>query len=442
MMTFRCTPKVAQSLPLSRSAGFGTQDFTQGGVLSPVEGQLQTLRFLKQTEKHPPQSLDNHKLCATQHKVWRPFVGIFVQTHLHNPRPRPGIFHRDTNSTIYALLSGDGGDMRNAEDPPNRWRSAFLPIIKAMVLASSTAIGMLTHLPLQAQTAGEQSSTSQGVSGQSPTTPPGGHEPAPTGTLQKFEAISVKRSKRSDPRASIQVQPGGRFVMTNASLRPVIALAYNLSMNQARGGAMVSAPDWIDSERYDIEARAEGAPPKEQARDMVAALLADRFKLAVHWEAREMPLYALTIAKPGKTGPQLVAHAADNSTCQAAPPSLPPPGSVPARPLCGVGFLIGPGKIVAEITMENLAKSLSWFGQIDRAVVDETALSGTFDITLVYAPVPPGAGGPEGDQGSTDSSLPSSIFTALQEQLGLKLVPQKGPIQILVIDHIERPSEN
>jgi len=106
---------------------------------------------------------------------------------------------------------------------------------------------------------------------------------------------------------------------------------------------------------------------------------------------------------------------------------------------CG-GYLISPGHIVLEATLADLAKGISWYQQIDRAVVDRTGLSGTFEITLDYSPSPLSA--QPGPDTSADSSLPLTIFTALQEQLGLKLESQKGPVDVLVIDHVEEPSAN
>ncbi len=203
---------------------------------------------------------------------------------------------------------------------------------------------------------------------------------------------------------------------------------------------MIGAPDWADSQCYSIEAHAEGNPPRNQMALMMRSFLADRFKLAVHWETRQLPIYALVAAKPGKIGPQLVPHAADNSTCQdqSAPQQqtrVPPRFLVP----CG-GYLISPGHIVVEATLADLAKGISWYQQIGRAVMDRTGLSGIFEITLDYSPSPLGAQ-PATDT-NADSSLPSTIFTAVQEQLGLKLEPQKGPVDVLVIDHVEKPSAN
>jgi uncharacterized protein (TIGR03435 family) len=236
-------------------------------------------------------------------------------------------------------------------------------------------------------------------------------------------------------------------VMANIPLRPLIQMAYKLPVNAGSKGLILGAPDWVDHIPYDIEAKADGDPSKEQMLLMLQAMLADRFKLASHWEIRQLPVYALVTIKPGKTGPQLVPHAADNSTCRlpsAEPRSPVQPGDAPPRllPFCGSNDIVnGGGHVATEATIETLAKDLSYFQQIDRAVVDRTGLSGTFDINIDYVPF--GRGAQSGtDSAPTDSSLPSTIFEAVQEQLGLKLEPQTGPVDVLVIDHVEEPSPN
>ena len=261
-------------------------------------------------------------------------------------------------------------------------------------------------------------------------------------TDSTFEAVSIKRDSGSDPLGTIKFQPG-RFLMTNTPLRPLMRTAYKLP-HTGNQGLILGAPDWVDHIPYDIEAKADGDPPREQMLLMLQAMLADRFKLAWHWETRQLPVYALVMIKPGKTGPHFVAHAADNSTCVPAQPRPPlQPGEAPPRvpPPCGGGLWASAGHLAAEVTMETLAKSLSYYQQIDRPVVDKTGLNGTFDITLDYVPFARG-GQPSSDASTSDPSLPSTIFEALQEQLGLKLVSQTGPVDVLVVDHVEEPSPN
>ena len=279
----------------------------------------------------------------------------------------------------------------------------------------------------------------QAPAGQTPA--PSSATPAPTAEgLPTFDAVSVKPS--NCPRQRVQFLPGGRIVAPSVPAKILIGIAYNLPFSAFAGG-MIGAPEWVDSQCFGIEAHAEGNPPQEQTALMMQSFLADRFKLAVHWETRQLPVYALVVAKPGKTGPQLVPHAADNSTCRDrnSQPEPPPEPGIAHSVLvpCG-GYLISPGHIVVESTLADLAKGISWYQQIDRAVVDRTGLSGIFEITIDYAPTLPSAA--PGADTNADSLLPSSIFVAMQEQLGLKLESQKGPVNVLVIDHIEEPSAN
>ena len=200
---------------------------------------------------------------------------------------------------------------------------------------------------------------------------------------------------------------------------------------------------------FDIEAKAGGNVTRDQINLMLQSLLADRFKLAAHQETRPLPVYALVLSKAGKTGPQLQSHG-DDSKCADVSGGLPPPpvpGAGAPKVPCG-GFIMGGSPAGfhmggQKITMMDLTRTLSNF--VDRVVVDRTGLSGTFDLSIDFAPqqAPPGfTPGPGADAGAADPSGPVSIFTAVQEQLGLKLEPQTGPVDVLVIDHVERPSEN
>jgi uncharacterized protein (TIGR03435 family) len=268
---------------------------------------------------------------------------------------------------------------------------------------------------------------------------------SPAPKLPAFNAASIKpASKSGDQGLRISLQRGGHFTATNVPLRVLIAGAYQLSIGESRN-AVIGGPSWMDSDRFDVETNAEGDPSREQVLLMEQSLLASRFKLVVHREARNGPVYALMMAKPGKTGPQLRLHAADNSTChdarqqptQQPTPTAPAVAPAPVAPPCGGGFVAYGSHLVTESTMEGLAKNLSWFGEIDRTVVDRTGLTGTYDITLDFSNGLSVIAGPS----DGESSFPS-IFKALQEQLGLKLESTNGPVDVLVIDHVEEPSPN
>jgi uncharacterized protein (TIGR03435 family) len=254
-----------------------------------------------------------------------------------------------------------------------------------------------------------------------------------------FEAASVRPNKSGEQGQSIRRQPGGRLMATNFALRGLITFAYQLQSFQ-----LVNDPSWIGDERFDIVAKMEGDPapvPPGMGPDplMLAmrTLLADRFKLAVHRETREMDIYALVVARPdGKLGPALKPTTQD---CEAmmkaarggAPPG-PPPG--PNSPVvCGIRMNFGRIQVGA-MPMSSFANTLS--GQMQRVVVDRTGLTGGWDFELAFAAERP-ANLPAGvELPPVDPGAPS-LVTAIQEQLGLRLQSTKGPVEVLVVDRIE-----
>jgi len=246
-------------------------------------------------------------------------------------------------------------------------------------------------------------------------------------------------------------RPGGRLTATNASLKLLIQFAYAahdsphwlpLLASQVAGG-----PAWIDSVGYDIEAKPEGNTDAKHAWLMLETLLADRFKLALHRETRELPVYDLTVAK---SGPKL--PAAKEAGCVSFPPGTPPrpvPGKVDCGYVSGPFSEYTPGLHIkgSKVHVADLVRELA--SVLDRPVLDKTGFTGEFDLDLSFTADDatmglPGSGGP-GDPGGTrpptDPNLPN-IFAALEEQLGLKLVSAKGPVEVLVIDHVERPTAN
>lgn len=278
------------------------------------------------------------------------------------------------------------------------------------------------------------------------------------GGKMAFEVASVKPSKQFEPpnfplSAENAYAPGGRLSAT-FQLYTYITFAYKLRPTaEQRRAALANLPKWVTTDLYEIRARAEGNATKDQMRLMMQSLLADRFKLAVHFETREVPVLALTLDKPGKLGPKLHPHA-EGPPCPEYfdPASRPAPlkaGDVfPA--MCGVtGLRAGSGLIVVgsrDTTMQLLADMVqgngSMAGDLDEPVVDRTGLNGTFDYTIEYAgqfgpPPPLGADAPP----PPETSGPT-FRQALREQLGLKLVKSRAPIRTIVIDHVERPSEN
>ena len=256
-----------------------------------------------------------------------------------------------------------------------------------------------------------------------------------------YEAASVKPNKSGVQGSSIRRFPGGRLQATNMPLRALITFAYQLQPFQ-----LVEDPGWIRNETFDIVAKMEGDPPPVMPGSgpdphMVAmrTLLAERFKLAVHRETRQMDIYELVLARPdGKLGPALKPTTQDCAAMLAAARGGPPPGPAPgpnSPVVCGMRGL--PGRLVAgAMPMAQLASNLS--GQVQRIVVDRTGLSGGWDFEITFAPERPLNPPPGVEFPPADPNAPS-LFTAMQEQLGLKLQSTKGPVEVLVVEHVEQP---
>jgi len=278
------------------------------------------------------------------------------------------------------------------------------------------------------------------------------------GGRMTFEVASVRPSKdfklpNFDLSTGNAVAPGGRF-FAGFPLLAYITFAYKLNQTEEQMRALLArAPKWVNTDYFEIDARAAGNPTKDQMRLMMQSLLADRFKLAVHFETSDVPVLALTLDKPGKLGPKLRPHS-EGPPCPEFkgfdPASRPEPvkaGDVfPAQ--CDVTELSGAGGFLKvgsrNATMQLLAELVqvngSMSGESDKPVVDKTGLKGTFDYTIEYSgrigPLPPGVDAPPpGPQGT-------SFLQAVRQQLGLKLESSRAPIRTIVIDHVEEPSQN
>jgi uncharacterized protein (TIGR03435 family) len=244
--------------------------------------------------------------------------------------------------------------------------------------------------------------------------------PAKT-AAQAFEVASVKPNNSDDHRVMFKMTPGGRVEINNASAKMLIVMSYNLKPNQLSGG-----PSWLESAKYDITATApEGPDDPERTNLMMQTLLADRFKLAIHRETKEMPIYELVT---GKNGPKLKASAEAAGTHMGQ-------------------FRIGHGQMdLTSVSIADFADNLSRI--VGRNVYDKTGLTGTYDIKLEWTPdenenpmLKPHTDGNEGGTAPVAEAGPS-LSDALQEKLGLKLQAAKGPVEIVVIDHIEKASDN
>ena len=246
------------------------------------------------------------------------------------------------------------------------------------------------------------------------------------------------------------IPAGGRF-FADFPLEVYIQFAWKIMPSrEQRADLLAHLPGWVATQSFVIEARAPMAnPTKDQIRLMVQALLADRFKLAVHFESKETPVLALVLAKAGVTGPRLRPHE-QGLACDAkwtAPPdrtapSVPPGGMLP---VCNqVAAMSGADHTVLlsarNLTLEHIATYLPTVYNLGRPVVDQTGLVGSFDFTLQWQP---DQNGPmQFLSGSSDELGGTPFFDALKEQLGLKLKPAKAVIPTLVIDHVEQPSPN
>ena len=241
--------------------------------------------------------------------------------------------------------------------------------------------------------------------------------------------------------------PHGRFSGA-FPLPDLIEFAYKLSLTPDQAQALWGhLPKWAGTDKVEIDAKAAGNPTKDQMRLMMQSLLAERLHLAVHYETQEMPVYALTLIKPGRLGPKLIRHA-DGPPCDSSARSEPPgvdpdPDAAVFPPICYLqeGWRNRKGRIVVgsrDTTMALLAASIG--GKAGRPVVDRTGITDRIDYRIEWTPESNGPG-PNGDEVQTDPH-PVTFMDAVRDQLGLKLQATKAPVQTLVIDHIERPSEN
>jgi uncharacterized protein (TIGR03435 family) len=286
------------------------------------------------------------------------------------------------------------------------------------------------------------------------------------GGKMAFDAASVKRSKSIAGGRGNLGQSGGHVNMTVAPLLSIVAQAYKFTNLSDATNMIFGMPEWARSERFDIEAEAPGNPTLDQKRMMLQSLLADRFHLVAHREKRQLLLYAAVLAKPGKLGPQLRPHK-DDAECKdasAGPEAQPNPGGAGAKsPLSSgtpaeaaaallqqypCGHVEG-GLLAAndhdriwtggrKLDMRTITTSIGEMEATDRPIVDRTGLSGLFDFTVEWShQLQALSVNPE-----PDVSGMMSLADALRDQLGLKLEPTTGAVDVLVIDHVEEPSPN
>jgi uncharacterized protein (TIGR03435 family) len=239
-----------------------------------------------------------------------------------------------------------------------------------------------------------------------------------------FDVASIKQNKGDSGMMRVMTKPDG-FSCENSSLKNLISNAYGVRQDLISGG-----PGWVESLGFDIDAKVAGPDVEtlkklspKQRNSMLQSLLEERFKLKVHRETKVLPIYDLVVAKGGSKLKEV--PAAD----LVADPKDPDHGR-------HAGMSMGPGMFKGQaLPAQSIANEISYV--LEHTVVDKTGLTGKYDLDLKWKP--------EGDAPSTDevsAESAVSIFTAVQEQLGLKLQPTRGPVETLVIDHVEQPSEN
>jgi len=295
-------------------------------------------------------------------------------------------------------------------------------------------VGLSLAGAVQAQTAAEiPSPPSPGVS----------ERQVVAGGKMSFDVISIKPSKPGTP-PSLRLE-NNRFT-ADFTLFGYIVSAYDLMPSREQIDSMLArVPKWVSTDSFEIQAVAEGNPTEDQMWLMVRSLLADRFRLEVHTVTAQVPALALVLEKPGKTGPKLRPHS-EGQPCDVHLRSQDSrqDGVGVFPPVCEQLMAVGRphGAILTatrNTTLEKIATFISSLGQLGRPVVDQTGLSGRFDFTLEFTPE---RKGPPPQDVQPDDFQVTTLQEALQEQLGLKLKTTNASVDTLIVDHVERPSEN
>ena len=308
----------------------------------------------------------------------------------------------------------------------------------------------------------------QSVFGQGPVTqPPTPQWQIEAGGKMAFDAASVRPSKSNAGAHNNLAQSGGHVSMVGVSLLALVARAYKFANLSDATNMIFGMPEWARSERFDVEAEAPGNPTQDQKRLMLQSLLADRFHLVAHREKRQLPVYAAVLAKPGKLGPQLRPHE-DDTECGAASAggtgAQSSPGSAtvasssssetPAEAAAALLRQYPCGRVEGGLLAANdhdriwtggrkldmgaITTSIGEMEATDRPIVDRTGLSGLFDFTVEWShQLQSLSVNPE-----PDVSGMMSLSDALRDQLGLKLDPTTGTVDVFIIDHVEEPSPN
>jgi uncharacterized protein (TIGR03435 family) len=360
-----------------------------------------------------------------------------------------GVTGSDLKKRIEHIMIGD------SHTTLGRWKKALLALAAAGVIVAPVGVGVLKTPALRAQSVAAdareavekdmrarlielQEAYAKAVLAKR------SHSPVTSAAVQPaFDVTSVKPNNAGSGQIGLLSAPGGGWRATNVTLGMLVRVSYQLQDSQIIGG-----PKWLFSDRFDV--LGSGTAPGREGTMLakLQALLADRFSLVTHTEKRDLPMYKLSLARrDGKIGPKMQLSTAD---CPVPPPPFGrgnplPPGPMPQAQVQRCGMTIGPGRFAGgNVSMPQLAANLSRI--VGGMVVDTTKLAGNYELTLEYAP-DPNMGGRSDFQGLPPPLVPErppidglSIFSALQEQLGLKLESTKGPVDVLVIDGAEQPT--
>jgi uncharacterized protein (TIGR03435 family) len=246
-----------------------------------------------------------------------------------------------------------------------------------------------------------------------------------------IEVVSIKPTPAGTAGGSFGSRPGGGVVTSNLPMRSLIGLAYELT----DANAIEGAPDWFFREGFDVNAKYAGQPTPEQTRAAWRAVFGDRFKLKARIDTREVPAFAVVLARPGQPLPEgMTRITTDCGALRAArqrgetPPAPPltPAGATPCGSRYGGGQIVSSGMPIAQFVRSIQVSA-------GRVMIDRTGLEGDYEFTFQYATARPGGGPPDPDAGP-------DLFTALREQLGLAVEPTRTTSEFLIVEHIERPT--
>lgn len=275
------------------------------------------------------------------------------------------------------------------------------------------------------------------------------------GGKMSFDVASVKRDMACTPQGGVlgsrdkaaytnfdwfddtEPKPTSLFSAKRVRLNTYIAFAYKIGVSPMQN-PVPNAPKWVSTECFDVDARSSIDATRDQMRLMMQSLLADRFKLTAHWKAQSEPVLVLSLVRPGRLGPELHQDTDPTPCADQAPIAGEPMATIAGGYPAYCGGLIGVGtKLVGRMTMAAFAKSIGSSVTLgfNRPVIDQTGLSGVFDMKITYTVEP------LGNQPSSED-FQVGFTQALKDQLGLKLESASGPVNEIVVDHVEEPSAN